>query len=474
MNTLKDDQPLPLKNYKSLDEHSGRLHIENFVLPVESFSIIRQLLVNVRDLHNYFTTDRKVRYKYLYTYGDLLESKPLLLKEIDRVFDEYGEVKSDASAELTQIRKKITSKSMEADKVFRSMLQKFRQSGWLTENEETMRNGRRVLSVPAEHKRKISGIIHDESATGKTVYLEPDAMVQINNDIFTLHIEEKKEIYRILQELTAHFRMESDYLNQCQEVIAHLDFTLAKARLCLKMDAYVPVLQSKPTFNLKNARHPLLLLKNNQDNKVTVPFDLHLIPPNRMLLLSGPNAGGKSITMKATGLLQLMLQSGMPVPVSPQSEMGIFTSFFTDIGDRQSIEEDLSTYSSHLQNMKHLLDHADSGSLMLIDEFGSGTDPKMGGAIAEAILNQFNRQKAWGVITTHYSNLKIFAFNNKGIVNGAMNFDKEQLRPTYQLHIGKPGSSFAFEIATKSGLPDQVLKYARKRAGRRRTKWMNF
>ncbi len=465
LNGIMASDAIPLQNYQPIDENIRRLNIQNYVLTAEKFIVIRQLLVNTRAILNYFNTERKLTYKNLYLRASMVEWKGELLASIDKVFDEEGEVKSNASEELSRIRKLIRSKIGEQDRLFGQLLQKFRQSGWLTDNAESIRNGRRVLSVPAEHKRKISGITHDESSTGRTVYIEPDGVIQINNDIASLYIEEKKEVYKILQQLSALFVSEVDYLDGCEALVAHMDFTAAKAQLAMTMKAHKPELVDKPHMKLMKAYHPLLLLKNENQGKETIPFSLDLHSPNRILLLSGPNAGGKSVTMKATGLLQIMVQSGMLIPAAEYSEVGVFNSFFTDIGDQQSLEEDLSTYSSHLHNMKFVTEHADECSLLLFDEFGSGTDPKMGGAIAESILKAINKKKAWGVITTHYSNLKIFAFNNKGIVNGAMTFDKETLSPTYHMNIGKPGSSFAFEIASKSGLSDRILSYARKRAG---------
>jgi len=462
---ILNNDAIPLKNYRGIDQEVRRLNIENYVLPIDGFTIIRDLLINIRDILNYFTGERRVRYKTLYNRASGVEWKKELLIAIDKVFDADGNIRSDASPELAKIRRLIQSKLGEQDKIFRSLVQHFRQGGLLSENAETIRNGRRVLSVPAENKRKVSGVVHDESATGKTVYIEPDGIIAINNEVFSLYIEEKKEVYKILQRLSSIFREELDYLESCENLVGHFDFTRAKAYLAFKMGADKPKLSSRPGIGFKTAYHPLLLLKNREESKVTVPFDMDLFAPNRILLLSGPNAGGKSVTMKAVGLLQLMLQSGMLIPVASHSELGLFDHFFADIGDQQSLEEDLSTYSSHLQNMKYISEHANENSLLLVDEFGSGTDPKMGGAIAESLLKSFNRQGAWGVITTHYSNLKIFAFNNKGIVNGAMTFDKEHLHPTFHFAIGKPGSSFAFEIATKSGLSDKILQYARKRAG---------
>ena len=335
----------------------------------------------------------------------------------------------------------------------------------MTDNAETLRNGRRVLSVPVEHKRKIRGIIHDESATGRTAFIEPEGAIEVNNDVFDLEQEEKQEIYRILRAISERLRVFTPQLSQYQEIIIHYDIVLAKARLALKMKAVMPSIINSPHFGIKKGRHPLLYLKNKAVGKETVPFNLELLKNNRILLVSGPNAGGKSILMKSVGLLQLMLQSGLLVPMHELSEMGIFEQFFAHIGDSQSLEDDLSTYSSHLENMKVFLKNANDQTLILIDEFGSGTDPKMGGAIAEAILRGMNEKQVYGVVTTHYGNLKMFAYRTDGIVNGCMNFDKDNLKPTYQLVIGRPGSSYAFEMAKNVGLSKEVLSYAKKRIG---------
>ena len=365
-----------------------------------------------------------------------------------------------------RIRRSIGGKRQELEKVFRKVISEYKQKGWLSESVESFRNGRRVLSVPSEHKRKIRGIIHDESTTGKTAFLEPEIIIEINNDIFDLETEERREIYRILKDLSVLLRPYVPLFKVYQKILVRFDLIQAKARLAQKMNAHKPKLKEGPYLGIVQAYHPLLFLKNKQINKPTIPFDLTLFEPNRILVLSGPNAGGKSVTMKAVGLIQLMLQSGLLVPVDPKSEMGVFENFFTDIGDQQSLEDELSTYSSRLQNMRILLENCDQQSLILIDEFGSGTDPKVGGAIAEAILRELNLKKVSGVITTHYSNLKMFAFKTKGIVNGSMVFDKENLTPTYQMKVGRPGSSYAFEIAHKSGLDKKVLKYARHKTGK--------
>ena len=461
----KNDQ-VPLSEYHDIYPDLRMLEVVDYVLSEESFKRIGAILLLMRDLNQFFTPGRQPVYPHLY---DIMRSVAFdegLIEAIERVIDDKGEIRSDASPELLKIRKATQAKQRELERVFRSLINEYRNKGWLTDNVESFRNGRRVLSVPAEHKRKIRGIIHDESTSGKTAFIEPEPVIEINNDIFDLYNEEKREIHRILKELSAQLRPYVPVIRGQVELLVHFDQVQAKARLALRMKAGLPKLVDRPHLGIQMGYHPLLLLKNNQLDRVTVPFDLTLHGKNRILVLSGPNAGGKSITMKSVGLLQLMLQSGMLVPVDEISEMGVFQSFFADIGDQQSLEDDLSTYSSRLENMRNFLATADERSLMLIDEFGSGTDPKIGGAIAEAILKELNDQKVFGVITTHYSNLKIFAFNTPGIVNGSMLFDKDQLAPTYQLKVGRPGSSYAFEIAHKSGLPRRVLNYAKRRTGK--------
>jgi DNA mismatch repair protein MutS2 len=375
-------------------------------------------------------------------------------------------IRSDASPELNHIRRSINNRQRELDKEFRAIAGQMRQKGWLTDNEETFRNGRRVLSVPSEHKRKIRGIIHDESATGKTSYIEPEVVIEINNDIFDLEQDERREIFRILQQLSALLRPYTPQMRAYLGLAERFDVIQAKARIAVRMNGSMPQLKNEPCFGILKGYHPLLFLKNKELGKKTVPFDMTLLHENRLLVISGPNAGGKSITMKATGLIQVMVQCGMLVPVHPISNVGIFHSIFADIGDQQSLEDELSTYSSRLNLAKKFVEKANDKSLILIDEFGAGTDPLIGGAIAEAILKELNEKGAWGVLNTHYSNLKIFAFNTKGILNGCMLFDKDTLSATYELRIGRPGSSYAFEIAEKVGLPKKVLAYAKHRTGK--------
>jgi DNA mismatch repair protein MutS2 len=463
---LNDKLNFPIGTYEDIAEELRMLEIEGFVLPEEGLRRINVLLLFTRSIFKFFGSGRQAQFKTLYDQVRNVEFNAELIQEIERVIDEEGNIKPDASPELSRIRRHIGSKQRELDKAFQSLVNEYRKKGWLTDNVESFRNGRRVLSVPAEHKRKIRGIIHDESSTGKTAFIEPERVIDINNDIFDLQQEEKREIYRILRELSATLRPYVPDMRIYRDIIVIFDVIQAKARFARRLGADKPKLKPEPHLGIRQGRHPLLYLKNRQLGRPTVPFDLTLFGANRVLVLSGPNAGGKSVTMKAVGLLQLMLQSGMLITVDPESEFGIFDSFFADIGDQQSLEDDLSTYSSRLANAKRFLELADDKTLVLIDEFGSGTDPKTGGAIAEAILNDLHRKGIYGVMTTHYSNLKIFAYKTKGLVNGSMHFDKDTLSPTYELRVGRPGSSYAFEIATKSGLPGRVLKYARKRIGK--------
>ena len=476
--TLEQNDHFPLSAYEDIADDLKYLHVEDYVLPQDAWRRILSILLITGDIFRFFDKDRKEIYPHLFDILRPIEYDATLAKAIQRVFDDEGNIKPNASPALSKIRSQITARQRDMDKVFRILIQEYRDKGWLTDNVESVRNGRRVFSAPAEHKRKIRGIIHDESATGRTAFIEPEAVIAINNDIFDLQQEEKREIWRILKALSATFRPYKEQITEWLELLIRYDVIYAKARLASQMNAYVPQLKKIggseegsaekgiPHLGIQMGRHPLLFLKNKKEGKEVVPFDLTLHGQNRVVVLSGPNAGGKSVLMKSVGLLQLMVQAGMLVPMDEISEMGVFDKIFADIGDQQSLEDDLSTYSSRLANMRTFLQHANQNSLILIDEFGSGTDPKMGGAIAEAILKDLNERKVFGVITTHYSNLKMFAFKNKGIVNGSMLFDKEHLTPTYMFKVGRPGSSYAFEIAQNSGLPKKIIQYARRRTGK--------
>ncbi len=467
--SLSKNDHFPLSPYEDLAEDLKMLNIEGYVLPEEGFRRINDILVIIGNIFRFFTPERQQLYPTLYDIIRPVTFDPALNAAIGRVFDENGEIRPDASPALQTIRREIGNKQRELDKVFRTLINNYRNSGWLTDNVESIRNNRRVLSVPVEHKRKIRGIIHDESATGRTAFIEPEPVIEINNDIFDLQQEERREIWRILKELSDTFRPYTPAIQHYLTLVTRFDVILAKARLAREMNASMPKLTQQPSLGTEMGKHPLLYLKNKKTGRETVPFDLKLFGENRIIVLSGPNAGGKSILMKSVGLLQLMVQSGMLVPMDEISEMGIFENLFADIGDSQSLEDDLSTYSSRLAYMRKFLEHADGKTLVLIDEFGSGTDPKMGGAIAEAILKELNERKVFGVITTHYSNLKMFAFKTPGILNGSMLFDQQHLAPTYMFKAGRPGSSYAFEIAQKSGLSKKVLTYARQRTGKNET-----
>ncbi len=466
--TYENNHNFPLSSYSSIGESLRMLAIEGYVLSVESLRHISKTLLVCYDIYSFFNKRKSTKglYPTLYDVIKVADFDKDLLQEIQRVIDEEGNIRPDASPELMRISRMQGSKRQELNKRFREIIVHYESQGMLKDNKESFRNGRRVLAVPAERKRQVRGIIHDESASGKTVFIEPEAIIDINNDIFDLERDYQREIYRILRELSALLRPYVQQLQLYEEIIVRFDTIQAKAQLALQLEATKPTLMETPHYKMRNVVHPLLVLKNRATGAKTVPFHLHFRKDTRILVLSGPNAGGKSICMKAIGLLQLMVQAGLLIPTSEGAEIGIFEQIFADIGDQQSLEDELSTYSSRLHNAREFMQHANDKTLVLIDEFGSGTDPKMGGAIAEAVLRDLNLKKVFGVITTHYSNLKVFAFENQGLVNGSMIFDQETLSPTYQMKMGKPGSSYAFEIATKSGLPNHVIGYARRKVGK--------
>jgi DNA mismatch repair protein MutS2 len=463
---LEKNDRFPLQAFPDVKPELKMLEIDGYTLQMESFQGILRILFNMRDIFRYFASGpKKDIYPKLFDLIRPLSFDEALIKAIQQVFDDKGEIRPDASPDLMRIRREMQHKARELDGKFRQLVQEYRSKGWLSDSPESFRSGRRVLSVPAEHKRKIRGIIHDESDTGKTAFIEPEAIIEVNNDIFDLEQEERREIFRILKTLSDTIRPYGHLIGQYLTVLVRFDFIQARARLALAMRAGMPVLKEKPVISIKKGYHPLLYIKNKALSRKTVPFDLKLDAENHILVLSGPNAGGKSVAMKSVGLLIMMVQSGLLVPVHELSEIGIFNQIFTDIGDQQSLDDDLSTYSSRLRNARLFLEKASPQTLVLIDEMGSGTDPKPGGAIAEAILRQLHRKGVYAVITTHYSNLKVFAFRNSGILNGNMYFDKDSLAPTYELRVGKPGSSYAFEIAEKSGLPKDLIGYARHKTG---------
>lgn len=464
------DESFPIDSFHDLGEQLLYLEIENSVLTEEQFFIFMQFLKTIKSIHQYFKK-RAGTYANLEGLLEGNDFNDIALNHITRVINEEGKVKSGVSKELDKIRAEIRQTERALEKKFESILQAAQAGGWLAAGSESLKNGRRVLTLHAEHKRKIKGIIHDESASGKTVFLEPEQTIEISNDLFELRQEEKREIYRILKTLSDAIRPEAPEIRFYQKIAGLYDFIRAKALLAQQLNAHMPDLKKSPVLNLINANHPLLLLHNQSLKRKTIPLKISLNEEERILIISGPNAGGKSVALKSIGLIQVMLQCGMLVPVSPDSKMAVFSKICIEVGDHQSIENDLSTYSSHLSNLKEFLKVANATTLFLIDEFGTGTDPMFGGAIAEAVLEGLNQKKSFGVVTTHYSNLKLFASNSKGVINGSMLFDIDTMNPLYILKIGEAGSSHAFEIAKKIGLPSNIINKAKSKVD---TSYQNF
>lgn len=459
-----EEGEFPSNDYYDLTEEFNLLRISNATLSEAQIFKLYKVLRTIQEIQQYFNPKNEEQCKKYLELVKIIQELTLdkqALHKIKFIIDDDGKVRSDASKELAQIRKEITEKYRELDRKFNAILNEYKRLGFLHDSLESTRNGRRVLAVLAENKRKIKGLLLDESNTGNTCFMEPEVTLLINNDIFELQQAEKREIFKILRELTAQLQPFTPEFKHNQTVLANLDFIRAKALLAWDLNAHAPKLSISKNMELFNAKHPLLFLKNKTANKPTIPLNLELNIANRILVVSGPNAGGKSVMLKTVGLLQLMLQAGMLVPVSDNSTMMVFQHIFVDIGDEQSIENDLSTYSSHLKNMKHFTDFSDAKTLLLIDEFGAGTDPSLGGAIAEAVLQHFIKKFCYGIITTHYSNLKVFASHTVGVLNGCMTFDYNTLSPLYKLSVGNPGSSFAFELAVKSALNPQIIEYAK-------------
>lgn len=391
---------------------------------------------------------------------------PEVMRLIDSVIDKFGRMKDNASPELADIRRSLAAKQASVAKVVQQVLRQALSAGIVdAEVQPSMRDGRLVIPVASANKRRLKGIVLDESATGRTVFIEPIEVVEANNDIRALEHEERREMTRILMLVADELRPLLPDIRGAFDFLGHIDFVRAKALFAIEFDGAMPIVQPHPGTYLRQAKHPILMRSLKQEGKSVVPLDITLNKQGRLVIISGPNAGGKSVCLKTVGLLQYMMQCGFLPSVLENSEMGIYESIFIDIGDEQSIENDLSTYSSHLLSMKHCLARANGRSLVLIDEFGAGTEPTAGGAIAEAILRRLCQQGAYGVITTHYSNLKHLATNTDGLVNGAMMFDNARIEPLFRFELGEPGSSFAFEIARKIGLPEQVITEAEATVG---------
>ncbi|MEJ7738915.1 MAG: MutS2/Smr-associated SH3 domain-containing protein [Chitinophagaceae bacterium] len=437
------------------------LGIPGALLGTEQFVQIRKLVISIQHIFRWFDNERRSAYEGLMQVISGTYYEKVILDMLNDILDEQGNVLDNASEELRNIRMSLYRKRNEQRRLFDRVIQKLNKQGYLADIEEAFLNGRRVVAVFAEQKRMVKGILHGESDTRKTSFIEPEETTELNNEVFSLENEERREVYRILRELTAKLSVYASLLATYHNVVGEYDFIQAKGKLALDMNAEYPVITDKAHVHLVNACHPLLYLYNRKLNKPTIPVTLTLDERNRILVISGPNAGGKTVTLKTLGLLQMMAQSGLLVPVHPSSQLGIFKQLMIHIGDTQSLEFELSTYSSHLKNMKYFMENANGKTLFFIDELGSGSDPNLGGAFAEVIMEELARKHAYGVVTTHYLNLKVMANKVSGIMNGAMAFDEKNLMPLYKLIVGKPGSSYTFSIAERIGLDKSLIQKAR-------------
>ncbi len=463
---IQEEDSFPDQYFFDVRPSLKRIRVEGMYLDEQELFDLRRSLETIRDIIRFLTPtpDDEEQEEGNSPYpalrrlaGDIIVF-PQLITRINNILDKFGKIKDNASSELLRIRRELASTAGSISRSLNTILRNAQAEGYVDKDvTPTMRDGRLVIPVAPGVKRKIKGIIHDESSTGKTVFIEPSEVVEANNRIRELEGEERREIIRILTDFSAVIRPQVPAILQSYEFLAEIDFIRAKAHFSIQTNAIKPSLEDKQILDWTMAIHPLLQLSLAKHHKKVVPLDIELNLNQRILIISGPNAGGKSVCLKTVGLLQYMLQCGMPVPMHERSHAGLFGSIFIDIGDEQSIEDDLSTYSSHLTNMKTMMKNCNERSLILIDEFGGGTEPQIGGAIAEAVLKRFNKKGTFGVITTHYQNLKHFAEDHEGVVNGAMLYDRHLMQALFQLQIGNPGSSFAVEIARKIGLPEEVI-----------------
>jgi DNA mismatch repair protein MutS2 len=458
---MQQQQSFPLHHTLNLQKEIQLLGISGSVLYGEQWLQIRKLLETIENIFRWFNAERREVYVALIKVIAENYYEKSILESINQVIDDVGIVKDTASDNLAHIRIQLHKKRTELRKLFDKIINKLQKAGYVTDIEESFLNGRRVVALFAENKRHVKGILHGQSDTGKTAFLEPEETIELNNDIFELEQDERKEIIRILTMLTKNIAQHHTLIKSYHEICGQFDFIKAKAKLAQLMSATMPLLTAKSEMELINARHPLLLLYNTKLGKATVPMQMVLSESERIIVISGPNAGGKTVTLKTIGLLQLMLQSGLLVPVDANSVMGIFKQLIIHIGDTQSLEFELSTYSSHLKNMKHLVENANGRTLFFIDELGGGSDPNLGGAFAEVILEELSKKHSRGIVTTHYLNLKIMATKTKGLVNASMSFDELNLQPLYKLIIGKPGSSYTFSIAERIGLNKNLIARAK-------------
>lgn len=457
---IQEEDDFPVSHFYDVRPALKNIRIEGTWLDESAVFDLRRSLQTIKEIVGFLRKEDEENSPYpcLQKLAGEVAVFPQLLKTIDGILDKYGRIKDNASSELQRIRREMAQVSGSISKSLNAILRSAQAEGLVDKDvAPTMRDGRLVIPVAPAFKRKLKGIVHDESATGKTVFIEPAEVVEANNRIRELESEERREIVKILIAFANTVRPLTPDILQSYEFLAWIDFIRAKARFSLDIQAIRPVVEDKQKIDWYRALHPLLYLSHKKQNKAVVPLEIRLDEEERLLIISGPNAGGKSVCLKTVGLLQYMVQCGLPIPLAENSKVGIFSRIFIDIGDEQSIENDLSTYSSHLTNMKFFVRNCDSKTILLIDEFGGGTEPQIGGAIAESLLKRFNERGAFGVITTHYQNLKHFANENKGVVNGAMLYDRHQMQPLFTLSIGNPGSSFAIEIARKIGLPEDVI-----------------
>ncbi len=462
---LEMEQDFPGGEYPDVEEVVAKLRVEGTFLDVEEVVVLGHALRAIGGIVA-FIVNRAERYPSLYARTRGVEAFPGIVQRIEVIVDPYGNVRDNASPALQEIRRAIREREGQAAKRLQAVLTAAKGAGIVESDAQiSIRDGRAVIPVSASNKRKLNGFIHDESATGRTFYVEPVEVVEINNELRELEYAERREIVRILTEFTEAIRPDAELIAASGDYLAQIDMLRAKGRWASENGCVRPILSTDDRLVLKNARHPLLQQTLRAAGREIVPLDLQLDRRKHILVISGPNAGGKSVCLKTTGIVQYMFQCGFPVPASEISELPVFESIYIDIGDEQSIDNDLSTYSSHLLNMKNMLAGASDRTLVLIDEFGSGTEPIIGGAIAEAILERLLARGCYGVITTHYANIKYYASSTEGIANGAMMFDVQQIRPLFRLEMGKPGSSFAVEIARKIGLPEEIIRAASEKAG---------
>lgn len=464
---LREYDNFPTSHFFDLREALHKIRIEGTFLEVKELFNLRRSLETLKGIINFFKGETGERFPYLKDLSGNITVFSDTLKGIDAILNKQGAVKDNASPALREIRSQMFSIQGSISKRMQTIVRQLQTDGIVDEDTTVViRDGRPVIPVVAANKNKLNGIIHDESATGKTSFIEPAAIVEMNNRLRELENAEKREIVKILIAFSSRIRPDIDELLASYNFMGQIDFIRAKAVFAKDYECIKPEIVEEPFFDWYKARHPLLVKALRKEKRDIVPLDLRLDDPNRILLISGPNAGGKSVCLKTVGIIQYMLQCGLLIPIADGSKTGIFDSIFIDIGDEQSLDNDLSTYSSHLMNMKFFTRNCNPRSLVLIDEFGTGTEPTLGGAIAEAVLNKLNQLETYGVITTHYTNLKHFGSSHRGIVNGAMLYDVNGMKPLFKLQVGKPGSSFAFEIARKIGLSEEILSEATDKLGK--------